>query len=181
MENFYTDNPHLKFHLTHPLMAKIVKLKEADYTQKDKFDFAPLDYEDAIDSYDKIMEIIGGISGGIVAPNAESVDKEGPQLVNNEVNYARGTQQNYDAFVKAGLVGLTRTLALEWAPSGIRVNALCPAEIQETSYETINPHNPQGRAGKPEEVAAAALFLCSDAASFITGQALNVDGGLAMG
>ena len=77
MENFYTDNPHLKFHLTHPLMAKIVKLKEADYTQKDKFDFAPLDYEDAIDSYDKIMEIIGGISGGIVAPNAESVDKEG--------------------------------------------------------------------------------------------------------
>ncbi len=107
MENFYTDNPHLKFHLTHPLMAKIVKLKEADYTQKDKFDFAPLDYEDAIDSYDKIMEIIGGISGGIVAPNAESVDKEGPQLVNNEVNYARGTQQNYDAFVKAGLVGFS--------------------------------------------------------------------------
>ncbi len=107
MENFYTDNTHLKFHLTHPLMARIVKLKESDYTQKDKYDFAPLDYEDAIDSYDKIMEIIGEISGEIVAPNAESVDKEGPLLVDNEVKYARGTQQNYDALVKAGLVGFT--------------------------------------------------------------------------
>ena len=107
MDNFYTDNPHLKFHLTHPLMAKIVKLKESDYTQKDKYDFAPLDYEDAIDSYDKIMEIIGEISGEIISPNAESVDKEGPQLINNEVKYARGTKQNHDALVKAGLVGFT--------------------------------------------------------------------------
>jgi 3-(methylthio)propanoyl-CoA dehydrogenase len=107
MENFYTDNPNLKFHLTHPLMEKIVKLKEANYTQKDKYDFAPLDFEDAIDNYDKVMEIVGEISGEIIAPNAESVDKEGPQLVNNEVKYARGTQENYDAFVKAGLVGLS--------------------------------------------------------------------------
>jgi alkylation response protein AidB-like acyl-CoA dehydrogenase len=107
MENFYTDNPHLRFHLTHPLMARIVKLKESDYTQKDKYDFAPFDYEDAIDSYDKIMEIIGEISGEIIAPNAESVDKEGPQLVDNEVKYARGTQQNYNALVKSGLVGFT--------------------------------------------------------------------------
>jgi alkylation response protein AidB-like acyl-CoA dehydrogenase len=107
MENFYTDNPHLRFHLTHPLMARIVKLKESDYTQKDKYDFAPFDYEDAIDSYGKIMEIIGEISGEIIAPNAESVDKEGPQLVDNEVKYARGTQQNYNALVKSGLVGFT--------------------------------------------------------------------------
>ena len=107
MENFYTDNPHLRFHLTHPLMSRIVKLKESDYSQKDKYDFAPLDYEDAIDSYDKIMEIIGEISGEIIAPNAESVDKEGPQLVNNEVRYARGTRENHDALVKAGLVGFS--------------------------------------------------------------------------
>jgi 3-(methylthio)propanoyl-CoA dehydrogenase len=107
MENFYTDNPHLKYHLNHPLMEKIVKLKEEGYTQKDKYDFAPLDLEDALDNYDKIMEIIGEISGEIIAPNAESVDKEGPELINNEVKYARGTQQNYDALVKAGLVGFT--------------------------------------------------------------------------
>ncbi len=107
MENFYNDNPHLRFHLTHPLMEKIVKLKEAGYSQKDKYDFAPLDFEDAIDNYDKVMEIIGEISGEIIGPNAESVDKEGPMLINNEVKYARGTQQNYDALVKAGLVGFT--------------------------------------------------------------------------
>jgi hypothetical protein len=107
MENFYNDNPHLKFHLSHPLMEKIVKLKEAGYSQKDKYDFAPLDFEDAIDNYDKVMEIIGEISGEIIGPNAESVDKEGPKLINNEVKYARGTQQNYDALVKAGLVGFT--------------------------------------------------------------------------
>lgn len=107
MENFYNDNPHLRFHLTHPLMEKIVKLKESGYSQKEKYDFAPLDFEDAIDNYDKVMEIIGEISGEIVAPNAESVDKEGPELIDNEVKYARGTQQNYDAMVKAGLVGFT--------------------------------------------------------------------------
>lgn len=107
MENFYTDNPHLRFHLTHPLMEKIVKLKESDYTEKEKYDFAPLDFEDAIDNYEKVMEIIGEISGEIIGPNAESVDKEGPELINNEVKYARGTQQNYDALVKAGLVGFT--------------------------------------------------------------------------
>jgi len=107
MENFYTDNPHLKFHLNHPLMEKIVKLKESNYSQKDKYDFAPLDFEDAIDNYDKVMEIIGEISGEIIAPNAEAVDKDGPKLVNNEVVYAPGTQQNYDALVKAGLVGFT--------------------------------------------------------------------------
>jgi len=107
MENFYTDNPHLKFHLTHPLMSKIVKLKESNFTQKERFDYAPLDFEDAIDSYDKIMEIIGEISGEIVAPGAESVDKVGPKLVNNEVKYAEGTQKSHDALVKAGLVGFT--------------------------------------------------------------------------
>jgi 3-(methylthio)propanoyl-CoA dehydrogenase len=107
MENYYNDNPHLRFHLTHPLMEKIVKLKESGYSQKDKYDFAPLDFEDAIDNYDKVMEIIGEITGEIIAPNAESVDKEGPELINNEVKYARGTQQNYDALVKAGLVGFT--------------------------------------------------------------------------
>lgn len=107
MENFYSDNPHLKFHLTHPLMEKIVRLKESGYSEKEKYDFAPLDFEDAIDNYEKVMEIIGEISGEIIGPNAESVDKEGPELINNEVIYARGTRENYDAMVKAGLVGFT--------------------------------------------------------------------------
>ncbi len=107
MDNFYIDNPELKFHLTHPLMKKIVTLKERNFTDKDKFDYAPIDFEDAMDSYDKVLEIVGDICANIIAPNAEGVDAEGPQLVNGEVVYAKGTQENLDALVKAGLMGIT--------------------------------------------------------------------------
>ncbi len=107
MANFYNDNPNLKFHLDHPLMEKIVRLRERNYTEKEKHDFAALDLEDALDSYDKVLEIVGEISGEIIAPNAESVDHEGPQLVDNEVIYARGTSENYDALVKSGMIGMS--------------------------------------------------------------------------
>jgi 3-(methylthio)propanoyl-CoA dehydrogenase len=107
MANFFTDNPDLLFHLQHPLMKKIVALKERDFADKNKFDYAPMDFEDAMDSYEKVLEIVGEICGDIVAPNAESVDAEGPKIVNNEVIYARGTQENLDALVKAGLMGIT--------------------------------------------------------------------------
>jgi len=105
--NFYTDNRDLKFHLTHPLMKRVVELRENFFAEKDKFDYAPLDFEDAIDSYDKVLEVIGEICGDIVAPNTESVDAEGPQLADNQVIYARGTQQNLDALRKANLMGIT--------------------------------------------------------------------------
>ena len=107
MSNFYTDNENLKFHLEHPLMEKIVRLKEDNFAEKELYDFAPLDYEDAIDSYNKVLEIVGEIAGETIAPNAESVDHEGPTLVNNAVQYARGTQENHDTLVKAGLVGMS--------------------------------------------------------------------------
>lgn len=107
MENFYTDNKDLRFHLNHPLMEKIVALKENNYEESKAFDFAPIDFEDAIDSYDKILEIVGEISGEVIEPNAESVDKEGPQLENNEVKYAKGTQQNHDVLTRAGLIGMS--------------------------------------------------------------------------
>lgn len=107
MANYYTDNKALKFHLQHPLMKKIVALKEDNFSQKDEFDYAPLDYEDAMDSYDKVLEVIGEICGDIVAPNAESIDNEGPEVIDGHVKYARGTQENLDALIKAGLMGIT--------------------------------------------------------------------------
>jgi len=107
MANFYTDNENLKFHLAHPLMEKIVRLKEKDYIEKDQFDYAPRDFEDALDSYDKVLEIVGEISGDIVAPNAEGVDHDGPQLIDNVVHYAPGTVDNLDALVKAGMIGMS--------------------------------------------------------------------------
>ncbi len=106
MANFYTDNNDLRFHLQHPMMKKIVALKEGDFSEKEKYDYAPLDFEDALDSYHKVLEIIGEISGNIIAQNADSVDKEGPSLVNNEVRYAKGTQENHDALTKASVIGM---------------------------------------------------------------------------
>lgn len=106
MANFYTDNPDLKHHLTHPLMEKIVALKERNYTDAEKFDYAPLDYADAQDSYDKVLEIVGEICGDIIAPNAEDVDHQGPRVENGRVIYADKTKENLDACRKAGLMGM---------------------------------------------------------------------------
>ena len=106
MANFYTDNPSLKHHLHHPLMKRIVELKERGYADKDTYDYAPIDFEDAMDSYEKVLEIVGEICGEIIAPNAEGVDHEGPTVANGRVTYASGTQQNLDAVRKAGLMGI---------------------------------------------------------------------------
>lgn len=107
MSNFYNDNPDLKHHLSHPLMRKIVEMKERNFSDAEKFDYAPLDYEDAMDSYEKVLEIAGEISGEIVAQNAEDVDHEGPHVVDGHIVYAKGTQKNLDALVKAGLMGIS--------------------------------------------------------------------------
>jgi 3-(methylthio)propanoyl-CoA dehydrogenase len=107
MANFYSDNPSLKFHLDHPKMKKIIRLKERDFAEKDQYDYAPADFEDALDSYDKTLEIVGEICGETIAPNAEEVDTHGPELVNNEVIYARGTAENHETLTKAGLIGMS--------------------------------------------------------------------------
>ncbi len=107
MDNFYLDNPSLKFHLHHPMMEKIIRLKENNFSEKDKYDYAFQDFEDALDSYDKVLEIVGEICGETIGPNAESVDHDGPQLINNEVVYARGTQENHETLTKAGLIGMS--------------------------------------------------------------------------
>ena len=106
MANFYTDNPDLKLHLQHPLMKKIVALKERDFTEAEKFDYAPLDFEDAMDNYDRVLEIVGDLCGTTIADNAEGVDHDGPTVANGRVTYAEGTQQNLDACRKAGLMGM---------------------------------------------------------------------------
>ena len=106
MANFYTYNPDLKHHLNHPLMRKIVELKERNYTDAEKFDYAPFNFEDAMDSYDKVLEIVGELCGTTIAENAESVDHQGPRVENGRVIYADGTQQNIEACRKAGLMGM---------------------------------------------------------------------------
>lgn len=112
MANFYTDNEALKFYLNHPMMEKIVALKERNYADADKYDYAPQNFEDAMDSYDRVLEIVGEICGDIVAENAESVDHEGPKVENGRVTYASGCQKNLDACRKAGLMGMSMPRSL---------------------------------------------------------------------
>ncbi len=107
MANFYTDNPEIRFHLSHPLLRHIVELKERNFADKDKYDYAPEDFEDAMDSYERVLELTGDITANIIAPNAESVDAEGPHLENNRMIYASKTYENLDAAIKAGLNGVT--------------------------------------------------------------------------
>ena len=107
MANFFLDNKDIQYHLGHPLMKKIVELKERNFADKEKYDYAPIDFEDTIDNYKKVLEIIGEICGDVIAPNAESVDQEGPQVVNDRVVYARGTAENHEMLTKAGVYGIS--------------------------------------------------------------------------
>ena len=106
MSNFYTDNPALKHHLTHPMMEKIVALKERNYTDSEKFDYAPFNFADAMDSYDKVLEVVGEVCGEYIAARAEDVDHQGPHVENGRVIYADGTKENLDICRKAGLMGM---------------------------------------------------------------------------
>ena len=107
MANFFSDNKDLQFHLQHPMMRKIVELKERGFAEKDLYDYAPQDFDDAMDSYRRVLEITGEVCGDVIAPNAEGVDHEGPRVVNDHVEYASGTVENLKAIVDAGLSGLT--------------------------------------------------------------------------
>ena len=107
MANFFLDNKDLQFHLQHPLMRKIVALKERNYTLKDHHELAPQNFEDAMDNYRRVLEIAGEVCGEVIAPNAEGVDHEGPRVENDHVVYAEGTARNIDAITKAGLSGMT--------------------------------------------------------------------------
>ena len=70
MANFYTDSPELKHYLNHPLMKRVVELRERDFEENDLYAYAPKNLEDAMDNYDKVLDIIGEICGDIIAPNA---------------------------------------------------------------------------------------------------------------
>ena len=88
-------------------MKRIVELKERDYTEKDQFDDAPVNYEDAIENYKRILEITGDVAANVLEPNSESVDQEGPHLENGRMIYASKTKENIDVTRQAGLWGVS--------------------------------------------------------------------------
>ena len=82
MANYYTDHPEIEFHLNHPLMKRVVDLKERNYVEKDQFEDAPVNYEDAIENYKRLLDITGDVAANIIEPNSEDVDLEGSHLEN---------------------------------------------------------------------------------------------------
>lgn len=107
MANYYTDHPEIEFHLNHPLMKRVVDLKERNYVEKDQFEDAPVNYEDAIENYKRLLDITSDVAANIIEPNSEDVDLEGPHLENGRMIYASKTFENLDATRKAGLWGLS--------------------------------------------------------------------------
>ncbi len=146
------------------------------------------EYEDAV--WDRAIGI--NLTGVMMCmrEEAEVMLAQGKGAIVNTASInglvGNGAQPGYTA-TKHGVVGLTRHGALRWAKAGIRVNCVCPGVIETpmTAPLTANPEmrqlldsmTPMGRMGQAEEIAAAVLWLCSDAASFVTGHPLVVDGG----
>jgi alkylation response protein AidB-like acyl-CoA dehydrogenase len=107
MANFYTDHPEYDFYLNHPEMQRVVELKERNFADKDKYEDAPVDFEDAIENYKRVLEITGDIAANIIEPNSEDVDLEGPHLVDGRMHYAAKTYDNIEATRQAGLWGIS--------------------------------------------------------------------------
>jgi len=105
--NFYRDNPDLRFHLMNVDLRDAVRLKEADYADAAEFPEAPESYEDALDSYDKVLDMVGELCGEQIAPRSRDVDLQGATFKHGKVTYAEGTQKNLEDLRRAELMGVT--------------------------------------------------------------------------
>ena len=108
MANYYSDHPEIAFHLEHPQMKRLVELREKNYEDAQKgIDYAPVDFEDAMENYRRVLEITGDVAANTLAVNSESVDLEGPHLENNRMVYASKTVENLQQTRLAGLYGVS--------------------------------------------------------------------------
>lgn len=106
MANFFTDNEDLKFTLKNLDLREIVRLRENDYKEAEEFDFAPENFEDALDSYERVLQEIGHLSGERIEPRSRDVDLEGPEFKNNQVTYHPYTKENLEDLRKADVCGV---------------------------------------------------------------------------
>lgn len=106
MPNFFLDNSDLQFHFNHIDLKEIVALAEDNYEESRHYNFAPVNYEDAVDNYRSVLEIAGDITANYIAPRAAEVDHDGATLTNGKVTYASGTQKNIQELSQADLMGM---------------------------------------------------------------------------
>ncbi|MGV8016763.1 MAG: acyl-CoA dehydrogenase family protein [Ignavibacteria bacterium] len=106
MPNFFTDNSDLVFHFNNLDYRRIVEIAEDNFEQAKEFNYAPVNYEDAMENYRKVLEMTGDLTGNYIAPRAADVDIEGAQYSDGKVDYAKGTQQNLKELTMADLMGM---------------------------------------------------------------------------
>jgi len=107
MANFYGDNDDIRFSFKTLDLATVATLQELGFREKDEYDYAPKDAEDAVDSYDRVLDVVGEIAGDFIAPRSEDIDREGNVLENGKVRYATGIRESLDMLAKADLMGFT--------------------------------------------------------------------------
>ncbi len=130
MANFLLDNKDILFHLDRMDLERIIRLREDDFAEKDTYPHAPADAADAVDSYRKILELVGELCGEELAPRAAAIDEEGVSLERGEVRYAKGTAEVLDLFAKADLMGF----CLPRAYGGLN----CPTTILTIAAEMVS-------------------------------------------
>ena len=107
MANYFTDNTDLLFQFNRLKLEEVVEIAEAGYTEASRYPYAPTDYQDALDNYRKVLEIVGDITANTVAPQAAAVDEEGSHFADGKVSYAQGIQVALEQLTKAELMGFT--------------------------------------------------------------------------
>ena len=105
-ENYYSDNPDIRFHLHNLGLGEIVGVRESDYADAAAYPDAPESYDDAVDSYDRVLEMLGEICAEHIAPRARDVDLEGCHLDGGVVEYASGTKENLRDLTRAQAMGV---------------------------------------------------------------------------
>jgi alkylation response protein AidB-like acyl-CoA dehydrogenase len=106
MPNYFTDNSDLQFQFNRLRFREVTAMFEDDYKQTKEFNYAPVNFEDAMDNYRQVMEIVGDIAGNFIAPRAVDVDLEGATHKDGKVKYAKGTAENIERLAKADLMGI---------------------------------------------------------------------------
>lgn len=105
--NYYKENRELQHFLRHPLLRRIVEMKERGYSQSAGFNYASSDFDEAMKGYGMVLDMVGELCADVIAPNAERIEKDGPVLDNGRVKFAPATEENFDLFRKAGLMGVS--------------------------------------------------------------------------
>ena len=106
MPNFFTNNKDLQFIFDNLDLREVAEIAEDNYTQTKEFNYAPVDYDDTVENYRKVLEVVGDIAGNFIAERAASVDEEGAEYKDGKVHYAKGTEENLKQLAQADLRGM---------------------------------------------------------------------------